>query len=68
MVGDSESNDIEPAAQLGMRTIRVTMQYRVQGKSRADAVVDSLDQATGHLQRWCAEPARSPDLAPESSR
>jgi HAD superfamily hydrolase (TIGR01509 family) len=55
MVGDSESNDVEPAAQLGMRTIRVTMQCPVKGKSRADAVADSLDQATGHLQRWCAE-------------
>jgi FMN phosphatase YigB (HAD superfamily)/predicted nucleotidyltransferase len=55
MVGDSESNDIEPAAQLGIRTIRVTMQHPVKGKSGADAVADSLDQATEQFQRWAAE-------------
>jgi len=58
MVGDSEANDIEPAADLGMRTIRVTMQYPVRGRSRADAVADSLDQIRGILQPWCADPNR----------
>jgi FMN phosphatase YigB (HAD superfamily) len=61
MVGDSESNDIEPAAQLGIRTIRVTMQHPVKGKSRADAVADSLDQATEQVQRWATESRRSAD-------
>ena len=34
MVGDSEPNDIQPAARLGMRTIRVTIQYPVAGEVR----------------------------------
>jgi len=55
MVGDNEVNDIEPAADLGMRTIRVTMQYRLQGTSRADAVAASLDEVAAILRTWCHE-------------
>lgn len=55
MVGDNEVNDIEPAAGLGMRTIRVTMQYRVPGTSRADAVAASLKEVAAILRSWCQE-------------
>ncbi len=53
MVGDSEVNDIAPAAELGMRTIRVTMQHPVHGTSRADAVAESLDQVAEIVRSWC---------------
>jgi len=52
MVGDSEVNDIVPAAEMGMRTIRVTMQYPVEGTSRADAVARSLAEVGDIIRTW----------------
>ena len=55
MVGDSEVNDISAAASLGMRTIRVTMQYPIAGSTAADAVAASPIEICRILRSWCAE-------------
>jgi HAD superfamily hydrolase (TIGR01509 family) len=52
MVGDSETRDIEPAVALGMRTIRVTMQYPLDGPTLANAVASSPTEVATLLERW----------------
>jgi FMN phosphatase YigB (HAD superfamily) len=51
-IGNSEGKDIEPAAALGMRTIRVCIEEPPPETSRADAVVTSLGEASDVLRSW----------------
>ncbi|MGH2820291.1 MAG: HAD family hydrolase [Actinomycetota bacterium] len=53
MVGNSERNDIAPAAALGMRTIRVAIEEPLPRQSRADAVAPSLYEVEDVLRGWC---------------
>lgn len=53
MVGNSEVNDIEPADDLGMRTVRVCIEELPPAQSRADAVVTSLREVAMILDKWC---------------
>ena len=54
MVGNSEANDIAPAAALGMRTIRVAIEEPAPepGTSAADEVAPSLTQVAKIVARW----------------
>ncbi len=52
MAGDSEANDIEPAAALGMATVRVTVQFPLAGSTIADAVVTNLDELREIVVSW----------------
>lgn len=45
MIGNSETKDIEPAATLGMRTIRVAIEEPVPVTTSADALCGSLEDA-----------------------
>jgi FMN phosphatase YigB (HAD superfamily) len=51
-IGNVEELDIEPAAERGMRTIRVCIEDPVPERSRADAVVTFLADAASVLRRW----------------
>jgi putative hydrolase of the HAD superfamily len=51
-IGNAEELDIEPAAERGMRTIRVCIEDPVPEVSRADAVVTSLPEAAELLTSW----------------
>ena len=53
MVGDNEAADIAPAAALGMATIRVTVQFPIQGETAADATAGTLSEVGEILSRWC---------------
>ncbi len=54
MVGNSETNDIEPAARLGMRTIRVAIEEPAPapGTSVADTVAGSLPAVASIVAGW----------------
>lgn len=52
MVGDSEANDIAPSAALGMRTIRVAVQYPIEAETVADATAASLSEVRDLISRW----------------
>jgi FMN phosphatase YigB (HAD superfamily) len=51
-IGNVEELDILPAAERGMRTIRVCIEEPPPERSRADAVVTSLGEASGVLRSW----------------
>jgi FMN phosphatase YigB (HAD superfamily) len=51
-IGNVEELDIAPAAERGMRTIRVCIEEPAPDRSRADAVVTSLADATEVLLAW----------------
>jgi FMN phosphatase YigB (HAD superfamily) len=51
-IGNVEDLDILPAAERGMRTIRVCIEEPPPERSRADAVVASLPEARGVLLEW----------------
>ena len=51
-IGNVEELDIEPAAERGMRTIRVCIEDPVPERSRADAVVTSLHDAAEIIRDW----------------
>jgi FMN phosphatase YigB (HAD superfamily) len=51
-LGNVEELDIVPAAERGMRTIRVCIEEPLPEHSRADAVVTSLGQAADVLRSW----------------
>ena len=55
MVGNSEVNDIEPAKALGMRTVRVCIEEPPPITTRADAVVESLNELAAVLDAWWVE-------------
>jgi FMN phosphatase YigB (HAD superfamily) len=50
MIGNREDSDIVPAAELGMRTIRVAIEEPPPGRSAADVITDSLAEALAILQ------------------
>jgi HAD superfamily hydrolase (TIGR01509 family) len=52
MVGNSESKDVLPARQLGLRTIRVAIEEPKPTGSQADAVTGSLEEAARLLLAW----------------
>jgi FMN phosphatase YigB (HAD superfamily) len=54
-MGNSEFHDIEPAKVMGMRTILAAIVTLAPERTRADAVVTSLDEAAAVLRRWMAE-------------
>jgi FMN phosphatase YigB (HAD superfamily) len=56
MVGNSEVNDVLPAARLGMRTIRVAIEEPAPVDSAAHAIATSLDEVRAILQKWVDEP------------
>ncbi len=58
-IGNSEQLDVEPAAERGMRTIRVAIEESAPDESRADAVVTSLAEAASTLLVWTREPSGS---------
>jgi FMN phosphatase YigB (HAD superfamily) len=49
MVGDSETNDIEPAVALGMTAVRVSIEQPMPASSAAHHVCASLDEVTDRL-------------------
>jgi FMN phosphatase YigB (HAD superfamily) len=51
-IGNVEELDIVPAAERGMRTIRVCIEEPPPETSRADAVVTSLGEASDVLRSW----------------
>jgi FMN phosphatase YigB (HAD superfamily) len=51
LVGNSETSDIIPAADLGLCTVRVAIEEPAPEKSRADAVVTSLSDVPAALHR-----------------
>ena len=51
-IGNVEELDIIPAAERGMRTVRVCIEEPFAEHSRADAVVTSLGQAADVLRSW----------------
>ena len=53
MVGNSEMNDIRPAASLGMRTIRVAIDETRPEATVADLAATSLDEVASAIRRWC---------------
>jgi len=53
MVGNSEMNDIGPAASLGMRTIRVAIDEPRPEATVADLVATSLEEVASAVRRWC---------------
>jgi HAD superfamily hydrolase (TIGR01509 family) len=52
MVGNSESKDVLPARQLGIRTIRVAIEEPKPTGSRAEAVTVSLEEVARLLLAW----------------
>ncbi|HZC98747.1 MAG TPA: HAD family hydrolase [Actinomycetes bacterium] len=58
MVGNTESKDVRPARQLGMRTIRVAIEEPEPASSEADAVTGSLEEVTRLLVTWARGPGR----------
>jgi HAD superfamily hydrolase (TIGR01549 family) len=60
MVGDNEEADIAPAAAIGMATIRVTMQFPLDGRTAADATAASLVEVREIIERWCRGRAGPP--------
>jgi HAD superfamily hydrolase (TIGR01509 family) len=56
MVGNSEVNDVLPAARLGMRTIRVAIEEPAPADSAAHAIATSLDEVQTILRTWVDEP------------
>jgi FMN phosphatase YigB (HAD superfamily) len=52
MVGNSEANDILPARELGMRTIRVAIEERRPAASSAHAIAGSLKEVSEILCTW----------------
>ena len=52
MVGDNERKDVLGARSVGLRTIRVTMQYPVTGGTAADATANSLREVASIIARW----------------
>jgi HAD superfamily hydrolase (TIGR01509 family) len=59
MVGNSEVNDVAPAAQLGMRTIRVAIEEPPPSSTAANAVATSLDEVQTILRTWLDPDCRS---------
>lgn len=55
MVGNSESKDVVPARQLGMRVIRVAIEEPKPAASEADAVTGSLEEVARLLRALAAE-------------
>lgn len=55
MIGDSEDNDILPARQMGLRTVRVGIEARAEG-SAADVTVSSLTDALAAVRSWALTP------------
>ena len=53
MVGNSEINDIRPAASLGMRTIRVAIDETRPEATLADLVATRLDEVASAIRLWC---------------
>jgi len=53
MIGNSETNDIEPALQLGMRAIRVAIEEPPPRTSAAEAVLTDLGAVGQLIARWC---------------
>jgi FMN phosphatase YigB (HAD superfamily) len=56
MVGNSEVNDVLPAARLAMRTIRVAIEEPAPVDSAAHGIATSLDEVRTILQNWVDEP------------
>jgi HAD superfamily hydrolase (TIGR01549 family) len=54
MVGNSEANDIVPARDVGIRTIRVCIEEPLPENSVADAVVTSLREVEELFHAWSA--------------
>jgi HAD superfamily hydrolase (TIGR01509 family) len=52
MIGNSEANDIQPAVELGMRTIRVAIEEPLPTSSTAHAVVATPGAALDFLDEW----------------
>lgn len=52
MIGNSESNDIEPAVALGMRAVRVAIEEPRPPSSAAHAIAGSLHEAAEILRSW----------------
>jgi HAD superfamily hydrolase (TIGR01509 family) len=52
MVGNSEANDVVPAKNLGMRTVRVCIEEPPPTKSAANAVVTSLREVEQLFRAW----------------
>ncbi len=53
MIGNSELNDIEPAKEFGMRTVRVCIEEPPPAQTRADVVLTSLHGVALVLDKWC---------------
>jgi hypothetical protein len=60
MIGNSEANDIEPAIELGIRTIRVAIEEPLPTSSAAHAVVTTLDAALAIIDNWADKVHRQP--------
>ena len=56
MVGNSQVNDVLPAARLGMRAIRVAIEEPAPADSAAHAIATSLDVVRTILRTWVDEP------------
>jgi len=54
MVGNSEANDIQPAVQLGMRTIRVAIEEDAPQGTAADAVATNLLEVASVIREWAS--------------
>lgn len=54
MIGNSEVKDIQPARDLGLRTILVAIEEPLPEQTRADAVVESLADVRQILCEWAA--------------
>jgi len=57
MVGNSEVNDIEPAVNLGMRSIRVAIEEPPPGRTCANVLATSLFNVARQLERWAVRPS-----------
>lgn len=55
MIGNSEAKDVLPAAELGIRTVRVAIEEPVPSRSRADFVGGSLAEVAHELPRMAGE-------------
>ena len=60
MVGNSETNDVQPARSFGMRTIRVAIEEPPPEVTVAEFLATALDEVASTLQRWTG-PARTGD-------
>jgi len=57
MVGNSETNDIQPAVARGLRAVRAAIEEPVPASSAAHAVVTSLEAVAHVVRRWATDEA-----------